>query len=562
MRKQIIILIAFFIILPIVAKGVSLEMLPEFQPATLWKQTGNVIHRIGVYTKERADYFFSQDYKLEQEKSDGFLGTSVTTINGSDTLKDSRTTINNNFTALNDGKIENSTTTLPLLTTLTGLNTIGTITSGTWHGTPIEVAYNGTGTSSPSTYMVMLGNGSQGLTIASSTGTTGQFLTSNGAGAYPSWTTSSVDQGINYTWTGNNTNAGNELFTGDVTIDSTVISSTTVFSKFGGNGLDGDLHVTTGTTTLSTYKTYQYNDLTIDAGTTLAFDSNFQNKLVRIKVAGDLTLNGKINLQGLGGAGANGGNGDASGDGYTNVAGVNGSDSDDIFDALSHYGAGGAVGGNGAVSTEGSALTLTGVGKLYLQQESKLLWVVPGAGGGGGAGGRADTANGGGALGAAGTGGTVGVPPTVGADGGSSSAVGGGGGGGGSGAGGGALLIEVKGNVTFGSTSRIDVSGQAGANGGVGGADTGDNSLDGAGGGGGGGGSGGMFYIIYNGTQTDGGLTQVVNGGAAGANGADGGNGSAEATGGHGGGGGSYDGAGSSGAGADGTYLIEKNYNF
>ena len=40
------------------------------------------------------------------------------------------------------------------------------------------------------------------MTVASSTGTSGQFLTSNGAGAYPSWTTSSVDQALDYTWTG------------------------------------------------------------------------------------------------------------------------------------------------------------------------------------------------------------------------------------------------------------------------------------------------------------------------------------------------------------------------
>ena len=57
-----------------------------------------------------------------------FLGSTITTINATDTIKDSRAVINTNFTNLNDGKIENSTTTLPLLTTLTGLTTANSIT--------------------------------------------------------------------------------------------------------------------------------------------------------------------------------------------------------------------------------------------------------------------------------------------------------------------------------------------------------------------------------------------------------------------------------------------------
>ena len=138
------------------------------------------------------------------------VGATITTINGSDTLSASRTVINNNFTALNSYKIENSTTSLPLITTLAGLtsatslSSVGTITTGTWRGTPIQVAYNGTGTTSPTQYLVILGNGSAGLTHASSTGTANQVLTSNGAGAYPSWQTYAVDQSASYIWTGTN----------------------------------------------------------------------------------------------------------------------------------------------------------------------------------------------------------------------------------------------------------------------------------------------------------------------------------------------------------------------
>lgn len=130
------------------------------------------------------------------------IGTTLTTIQGSDTLSASRTTINNNFTALNTGKIEISTTTLPLLTTTLALSSVGTITTGTWSGTAIAVAKGGTGTTSPSQWLVLLGNGAAGITHASSTGTSGQFLTSNGAGAYPTWQTSSVNQTDPYNWSG------------------------------------------------------------------------------------------------------------------------------------------------------------------------------------------------------------------------------------------------------------------------------------------------------------------------------------------------------------------------
>src|SRR3990167_4866435 len=59
-------------------------------------------------------------------------GSTITTIQGSDTLSSSRTTINDNFSALNSTKIENSTTSIDAITTLSNLVTVGTITSGTW----------------------------------------------------------------------------------------------------------------------------------------------------------------------------------------------------------------------------------------------------------------------------------------------------------------------------------------------------------------------------------------------------------------------------------------------
>jgi hypothetical protein len=137
------------------------------------------------------------------------LGTTISTITGTETVSYAlKTTTNNNFTALNNGKVETSTTTmylitsLPNLATAPNLATIGTITTGIWNATAIPVNKGGTGSTSPSLYQVMLGNGSNGLTVASSTGTTGQYLVSNGTGAYPSWQTSAIDQTLDYNLTG------------------------------------------------------------------------------------------------------------------------------------------------------------------------------------------------------------------------------------------------------------------------------------------------------------------------------------------------------------------------
>lgn len=133
-------------------------------------------------------------FSLSKSLNLGNVGyTSITTATN---LADFPTIYNANSTAFDNGKIDISTTSLPRVTT------IGTITTGIWNSTPIDVLYGGTGTTSPSRYQVVLGNGSLGLTVASSTGTTGQFLTSNGAGAYPSWQTASVNQTTDYNFTG------------------------------------------------------------------------------------------------------------------------------------------------------------------------------------------------------------------------------------------------------------------------------------------------------------------------------------------------------------------------
>jgi|CXWL01.1.fsa_nt_gi hypothetical protein len=121
-----------------------------------------------------------------------------TQITSTDNLADFPTTYNANL----NKTIEVGTTSVASITTLANLSTLGTITSGIWNGTVIGVAYNGTGTTSPTLNQVMLGNSSSGFKVVSGFGNSGQFLTSGGAATPPTWTTSAIDQAANYTWTG------------------------------------------------------------------------------------------------------------------------------------------------------------------------------------------------------------------------------------------------------------------------------------------------------------------------------------------------------------------------
>ena len=139
---------------------------------------------------------------IEVETSGEFTLGAITTIQGSDTLSSSRTTINDNFTDLDITKMEMSTTSVLSITTLSSLSSIGTITTGTWGATDITVANGGTGLSTLTANAVMLGAGTSNVNFVSGLGLSGQFLTSNGAASDPTWTTSSVSEGAEYNWTG------------------------------------------------------------------------------------------------------------------------------------------------------------------------------------------------------------------------------------------------------------------------------------------------------------------------------------------------------------------------
>lgn len=140
---------------------------------------------------------------LIEKEVEPVLGASITTILGSDTLSASRSVINTNFANLNSDKLETSATSSDNITNLPNLVEVGALAGGslTTGFTPVPVALNGTGTTTPTDGAVMIGDGASGLTTIGF-GTNGQFLTSGGDGVDPSWTTSSIDEAGSYTWTG------------------------------------------------------------------------------------------------------------------------------------------------------------------------------------------------------------------------------------------------------------------------------------------------------------------------------------------------------------------------
>ena len=107
------------------------------------------------------------------------FGSTITTINGTDTLSSSRTTINNNFSNLNAGKEEISD--LISTTTIPNLAVIGTITTGIWHGTTIGIPYGGTGSTTLSLGELLEGSAANAIySVATSTIGVSAGLTNTG----------------------------------------------------------------------------------------------------------------------------------------------------------------------------------------------------------------------------------------------------------------------------------------------------------------------------------------------------------------------------------------------
>jgi hypothetical protein len=104
-------------------------------------------------------------------------------------------------------------TTLGSGVTASSLTSVGTIATGTWEATDVGVAHGGTGRSTATAYAVICGGttGTGAHQSIASVGTSGHVLTSNGAGALPTFQAVSATLTVSYT----NGNAG-AIAKGDV----------------------------------------------------------------------------------------------------------------------------------------------------------------------------------------------------------------------------------------------------------------------------------------------------------------------------------------------------------
>lgn len=248
-----------------------------------------IIAIVGIY------YFLPVG--LLENKSQPKYGSTITTINGTDTLSSSRSVINTNFANLNTDKIEATQTTLNSLTSATSLaslpslSTIGTITSGIWHGTALGTQWGGTGSTTLSANQILLGNGTGNILTVAGWGTSGQALISNGGTLAPTWQSSSFDATQNYAFSGNNSFSGISNFTGNIYLKNLIASSTITISN-GGAGVTYTLPTTQGaagtvwvnngsgvlTSSLPTSPKYNFIDATganASGGTAYATTSSF-----------------------------------------------------------------------------------------------------------------------------------------------------------------------------------------------------------------------------------------------------------------------------------------------
>ncbi|MDE1866122.1 MAG: right-handed parallel beta-helix repeat-containing protein [Thaumarchaeota archaeon] len=226
---------------------------------------------------------------------------------------------------------------------------------------------------------------------------------------------------------------------------------------FGGDGSDGALTISSGTTTINLggaeIVIKNYTSISITGTGVLAFSNPASTGTkVMLRSKGNVTITSSatnaIDYSGTGGAGGAGG--------ASTTNGVAGTGAYGVYDTLTHYGAGGVY--TGVATNNGGAgglgLTPTPIYTVSSQRINfhKNVYLSVGSGGGGGCGGS--------------------LANTTGGNG---------------GAGGGGLFIECRGYLNF--TGNISVAGVNGGNG--------TNSANCIGGGGGGGG-GGSCVILYN----------------------------------------------------------------
>lgn len=303
---------------------------------------------------------------------------------------------------------------------------------------------------------------------------------------------------------------------GNLTATSATISGYLVTTKgnFGGDGSDGALSITSGTTTVSiasaAFLIKNYSSISITSTGTLAFSNpGTGGSVVVLKSSGAVTLTSSsapmIDCSNTGAAGGAGRTG-AAGNGN------NGTPSTAFLFVSCAYGALGTDGGGGGNEVD-PAFTYPRNTTSYNSIFARYPLITAGGGGGGAA---IDVGSG-----------------TAGAG----------------GRGGGGLILECAGAFNFTTANGISIGGTVGA------ASSGNTNA-----GGGGGGGGGFASILYN-TLTAASGTVTVTGGAGGA-----GQGGSTNSGGRGAGGAGTNGSAYSGntggAGGNGMYIMEQNKSF
>jgi len=292
---------------------------------------------------------------------------------------------------------------------------------------------------------------------------------------------------------------GNQTITSEVAITgTTTVTGSFSYTGFGGNGADGALNITSGTTTLSAASANtivkHYTSINIATSGALEISNKAADGTILIlKSQGDCTIAGDIWLKGDGADEGETAYGLMDNDNHNGGDGNTGADGSE------------AVGVAGTVPTNAYFFVTPDVTRLY----RKFIGLM--VGNAGGAGGLCED-NGPGceAVGAGGSGG-------------------------------GGLIIECGGYLNF--TGTINV------NGGNGGDAAAVSSVSVPSGGGGGGGSAGMALILYNGLNVNSGTITALGGGGGASASSDGDSTAAHFGGTGGAGGGSYTNAG--GAGGD-----------
>jgi hypothetical protein len=168
--------------------------------------------------------------------------------------------------------------------------TLGTITTGTWNGTGLTVPYGGTGDASFTAYSVVCGGTTStgALQAVASVGTTGQVLTSQGAGLLPTWSTPASGSVTSVTGTANRitstggttpsidiaaTYVGQASITTVGTITTGAWNGTVLSPTYGGTGVNNSTNTLTLAGNLSTTGAFAAT-FNISAATNVTFPTS------------------------------------------------------------------------------------------------------------------------------------------------------------------------------------------------------------------------------------------------------------------------------------------------